>query len=225
MILLDIYDVNLKYIRDLHNVDSNVASQSPQIGKSDRVYLGIIVVIDNKKYCIPFSSGTKEKYQHKNKNLDIIKIPNMERKNQNGSYTTLAVLNVNNMIPVDDLVVSKVNLKLLPSDNVLTRQRKTLLQKELKWCRENSEFIVHRVKKVYSLVVDTPEKSRNLTRRCCDFKKLETVLEKWLRRNGSSSDSESANVSVDCSNGSSESDDDVLDLTDDGDFINSSIKR
>lgn len=28
----------------------------------------------------------------------------------------------------------------------------------------------------------TPEKDRNLTRRCCDFKKLEQVLEKWISK-------------------------------------------
>ena len=32
MLVLDIYDVDIKYIRDLHNADDTVMSVSPQIG-------------------------------------------------------------------------------------------------------------------------------------------------------------------------------------------------
>lgn len=182
MKLLDIYDVDLKYIRDLHNADSNVMSQSPQIGKDTRRYLGIIVILNGQKYCIPFSSGTKEKYQKKSSNVDMLKIPDFERKNENGSFRTLAVLNINNMIPVTESVISKVDLRIGQHDNINERQRKGLLQKELKWCRENCEVIQRRVQKVYSLVVDTPGKNKNLTRRCCNFKKLESVLEKYIAK-------------------------------------------
>ena len=77
---LNIYDVDLKYIRDLHNADSNVMSQSPQIGKDTRRYLGIIIILNGQKYCIPFSSGTKEKYQKKSNNADLLKIPDTEKR-------------------------------------------------------------------------------------------------------------------------------------------------
>ncbi len=36
--------------------------------------------------------------------------------------------------------------------------------------------------KVYDLVMLTPEKNRNLTRRCLNFAALESVLEKYLAR-------------------------------------------
>ena len=35
---------------------------------------------------------------------------------------------------------------------------------------------------MYTLVTQTPDKMRNLTRRCCDFKKLEAVLERRLAK-------------------------------------------
>lgn len=38
-----LYNVNIKYIRNLHNVDDNVPSVSPQIGKQARPFLGIVV--------------------------------------------------------------------------------------------------------------------------------------------------------------------------------------
>lgn len=172
----------MKYIRDLHNADSNVMSQSPQVNKDTRRYVGIIMVFNGNKYCIPISSGTKEKFQTKKNQVDLIKIPDSKIKNQNGAPMTLAVLNINNMIPVNDDVITKVDLRDYDSDSISQRQRKGLLRKELKWCRENYDLIKRRVSKVYSLVTETPEKSRNLTRRCCDFKKLEGVLEKYISK-------------------------------------------
>lgn len=48
-----LYNVNMKYIRNLHNVDDNVPSISPQIGKQERPFLGIVVLINGSKFCIP----------------------------------------------------------------------------------------------------------------------------------------------------------------------------
>ncbi len=178
--ILNIYNVDLKYVRNLHNADSNVMSQSPQINKSNRRYLGIILLINGRKYCVPFSSGTKGKYQNGKSNVDLIKIPNLQKKNENGAYVTLSVLNINNMIPVSDEVITKFDLSIKEKDSPEFQRLKVLFQKELRWCREKSDIIEKRVQKVYSLVVDTPEKNRNLTRRCCNFKKLEAVLDKYL---------------------------------------------
>ena len=45
---------------------------------------------------------------------------------------------------------------------------------------------------LYNKITLTPEKDRNLTKRCCSFKKLEAVLDKWLTKlrqaNGSRSE-------------------------------------
>lgn len=46
----------MKYIRNLHNKDDKVLSVSPQTGKDTRVFVGIIIVFDEHKYCIPLSS-------------------------------------------------------------------------------------------------------------------------------------------------------------------------
>ena len=65
MLVLDIYDVDIKYIRDLHNADDTVMSVSPQIGKDTRRFVGVVVMLNGQNYCIPLSSGDKEKYQNK----------------------------------------------------------------------------------------------------------------------------------------------------------------
>ena len=56
-----LYNVNIKYIRNLHNVDDNVPSVSPQVGKQGRPFLGIIVLINGSKFCIPFTSNSGKK--------------------------------------------------------------------------------------------------------------------------------------------------------------------
>ena len=52
---LNLYRIDMKYIRNLHHVDSRVSSVSPQIGKQSRIYVGIIVICNNRKYLIPLS--------------------------------------------------------------------------------------------------------------------------------------------------------------------------
>ena len=39
-----LYKVDMKYIRNLHNIDDKVLSVSPQTGKDNRVFVGIVVV-------------------------------------------------------------------------------------------------------------------------------------------------------------------------------------
>ena len=50
----------MKYIRDLHNIDERVLSVSPQIGKDERPFLGIILVCKEHKYCVPLSKPKKK---------------------------------------------------------------------------------------------------------------------------------------------------------------------
>lgn len=65
---LNLFTVNLKYIRNLSKADDHIFSISPQIGKNNRPFLGIIVICDNRQYCIPLSSP---KTKHKSMNNDI----------------------------------------------------------------------------------------------------------------------------------------------------------
>lgn len=88
---LNLYHIDMKYVRDLHRVDDKVSSISPQIGKENRVYLGTIVLCNNKQYCIPLSHPQKKHYNMKS-SIDFDKIYNNDK--------LIAVLNYNLMIPV-----------------------------------------------------------------------------------------------------------------------------
>ena len=43
---LEVYRIDMKYIRNLHNIDDRVLSVSPQIGKDERPFLGVLVIYD-----------------------------------------------------------------------------------------------------------------------------------------------------------------------------------
>ena len=59
---LNLYFLDMKYVRDLHNADDKVQSVLPQIHKENRLFVGIIVVCDDHKYCVPLDSA-KEKHK------------------------------------------------------------------------------------------------------------------------------------------------------------------
>ena len=79
---LHLYTVDIIFIRNLSNTDNNVLSVSPQIGKSFRPFLGIVVLLNGRKYCIPLSSP-KDKYRVKSK-PDFIKVVDKRIKDKNG---------------------------------------------------------------------------------------------------------------------------------------------
>ena len=179
---LKLYRVNMKYIRDLHNVDDNVMSVSPQTGKDERPFIGVIVLVNGKNYCIPLTSGNKEKFKNKKNSIDFIKIPDEGLKNENGAFVTIGGINLNNMIPVDYSVIEAIDIKYRESDTKKQVMEKSRLTKELDWCQRNASLILSRANRVYDLRTNYPEKNISLTRRCCDFKKLETAMEKYLSK-------------------------------------------
>ena len=163
----------MKYIRDLAKADDNVRSVSPQIDKEKRPFVGIIIVCDSKKYCIPLSSPKPKHIGMKN-DIDFTKIYDKDK--------LLGVLNFNNMIPVDESVIKPVDLVVRTTDLPQTARYKKMTTKQLNWCQQNQDSIVMKANKLYKIITETPEKYRNLTRRCCDFKKLEAVLEKRIMK-------------------------------------------
>lgn len=68
-----LYKVDMKYIRNLHNIDDKVLSVSPQVGKDNRVFVGIVIICGIHKYCILLSSP-KEKHKKMKNSMDFSKI-------------------------------------------------------------------------------------------------------------------------------------------------------
>ncbi len=178
---LDLYYIDLKYIRNLSNTDNNVMSISPQRGKDNRPFVGVIVLVNDAEYCIPLTSP-KDKFKNKKSQIDFIKIFDESRRDENNQFKLIGVLNINNMIPIADAVITKVDLAIHKNDSPNIIRSKILMQKQLAWCRNHVDTITNRAQKVYDLVVYTPDKNKNLTRRSSRFSALETELEKYLNK-------------------------------------------
>lgn len=171
---LGLYNIDIKYVRDLQRVDEHVMSVSPQIGKESRPFVGLVIICDNKQYCIPLSSPKPKHSQMKN-TKDFSRIID-----KNGKI--IGVLNFNNMLPVHERLISKIDINIRNGDNKSDRAYKQLLKDQLYWCNDNIDTIVNKANKLYKIITETPDKMRDLTRRCCDFKKLERVLERWTEK-------------------------------------------
>lgn len=183
MIKLDLYRVDLKYIRNLSKKEHNIMSVSPQIGKESRPFLGIVVMLNERKYCIPLTSANNKSKFTNNKvhGIDCIKILDESRKGANGAPLVIAALNINNMIPIHESLISKIDISTendCPKSEIGIR---TVMQKELKWCRANTDLIQRRTQKVYDLVLEGNSKNKRLLSRCNDFKALEIILDKLIK--------------------------------------------
>jgi protein AbiQ len=165
-----LYHIDMKYVRDLARADDKVMSVSPQIGKERRPFVGVVVICNQKKYCIPLTSP-KPKHQTMKNDKDFTRM--FDKKNK-----LIGCLNFNNMLPVDDYVLLLVDIKAQKGDSAKEQAYKSLLNDQLDWCNDNFDAVTTKAKKLYKIVTENPDKMKNLTRRCCDFKKLEQVLEK-----------------------------------------------
>lgn len=166
---LNLYRIDMKYIRNLHNVDDRVSSVSPQIGKQHRIYVGIVVICNEQKYLIPLSHPVA-KHKKMRPKADFDKIID-----KNGKL--LGVLNYNLMIPVEDAQLIKVNLKSNKKDTAQEKHYKQLCIDELIWCRKNADTIVNKANCLYNLCInDSNYKGKE---RCLDFQKLEKECEKY----------------------------------------------
>lgn len=172
---LNLYTLDMKYVRNLAKVDDRVMSISPQEHKENRPFVGIIIIMEQKKYCVPLTSP-KSKHDKMKNDLDFSKM--FDKKNK-----LIGALNFNNMIPVSENFIKPINITPNKNDSPKDKIYKELLNNQLDWCNDNVENIVKKANKLYKFVTQTPEKSRNLTRRCCNFKKLEEVLAKYTMNN------------------------------------------
>ncbi len=167
-----LYNVNIKYIRNLHNVDDNVPSVSPQIGKQARPFLGIIILINGSKFCIPFTSNSAKK----NKNFESMRENITFRKIRDKDGTILAALNLNNMIPVREEYVTEIDLGIHSTDTPNLCRWKKLCIKELDWCQAHQNEIERLANELYRMYTsDKPFGKRKI---CLNFPALERECNK-----------------------------------------------
>ncbi len=162
-----LYNVSMKYIRNLHKIDDNVPSVSPQIGKQMRPFLGIVVLVNGSKYCIPLTSNSgnkNQKFLRMRENITFRKITDRDGK-------ILAGLNLNNMIPVRDEYISEIDLRIYKTDRPKEIQWKKLCIKELNWCQLHQAEIEQLANELYNRYISLePFNKRKI---CLNFPALE----------------------------------------------------
>lgn len=165
---LKLYTVDMKYVRDLHNSDDKVPSVSPQIGKDERPFVGVVAMVNGRKYCIPL---TKPKAKHKTMKgaIDFTKIV------YNGEL--LGALNFNQMIPVEEAQLRRIDIVIHKHDNQDTRRKKTRLIKEAEWLTIHENEVNNKARVLYEKF-NSGEKF-SAKKNCLDFKKLEKVCDKY----------------------------------------------
>lgn len=168
---LDFYRIDMKYIRNLHNIDDRVLSVSPQIGKDERPFLGVLIVCNEHKYCVPLSKPKKKHAKMRDK-IDFKKIIYHD--------TLIGVLNFNLMIPVENAQLQRIDMKIRKHDNADTRKKKVLLSKELTWCNEHSRDLINTANVLYQKYISGENFSAK--KQCLDFKKMESECRQYNQK-------------------------------------------
>ena len=165
---LKLYTVDMKYIRNLHNVDDKVPSVSPQIGKDERPFVGVVAMINGRKYCIPLTKP-KDKHKTMRGSIDFTKIIH------NGEL--LGALNFNQMIPVEEKQLRRIDIVIHKHDNADTRRKKTRLVKEAEWLEVHEHEVNNKANVLYEKYCSGEEFSAK--KNCLDFPRLEKICDKF----------------------------------------------
>lgn len=172
---LKLYMVDMKYIRDLHNADDRVTSVSPQIGKANRVYIGILTVCGKQKYIVPLHHA-KAKHEKMKSAADFEKI--FDKKGR-----LLSVLDFGEMVPVEEEQLIEVDLRIHKNDLPEIIAYKKLCINELAYCRHGNmpKIISDKADMMYHLCTDEGSTYKG-KQWCLDFKKLEEVCKRYNQK-------------------------------------------
>ena len=129
-------------------------------GKELRPFIGVLFQIDECKYFAPLS-GPKPKHLKMKSKLDFLRLDNGK----------LGAINFNNMIPVYDNNIIKIDLDEMCVIDVERKYQK-LLKEQIYWLNRNSEKLYGRSRKLYDDYVNG-DLDKKIADRCCNFKLLE----------------------------------------------------
>lgn len=154
---LYIYDVDLEYRDYLRKYDNKVSM------KEGRRFYGIVITKDNIDYCIPFTSKVKKR----NSKLTI----NIKNKNK-----LIAQLLINNMIPVKDSVIKKVDVN--------NDKYKEYLQDEIFYLKSKNIIyeILKKVERSFTILDDKNHVDYSFYKNiCCEYRLLEEKCRKYKK--------------------------------------------
>lgn len=162
---LKLYKVRPKYIKELLKVDKRVYY------KDERPFIGIVVVCNGQKYCVPLTTP-KEKFSNMKGRIDFGLIK------KDGQI--VAGIEYSRMIPVEEYLLRKIDTEEHKHDSANNKSEKLLRKYELEWCNLHKEDIVNKVNVLYNTYISGIEFKRR--KNCLDFPLLEKVCNEYCKR-------------------------------------------
>lgn len=156
--------IDKRYCDYLRDFDSRIPFNYGK--KESRPFIGVLFSINECEYFAPLSSPKPKHLRLKSK-VDFLKIDNGR----------LGAINFNNMLPVKENNVVKLDLK---AEGLTKEEKKyaVLLQKQLYWLSRHSELLYSKSRKLYEKYINgTLEAS--IVSRCCNFEILEEACKKY----------------------------------------------
>ena len=164
---MELYTVDTGYIDYLKQFQLHIWENEEN--NRLRPYVGVVMDIGTFKYYAPLSSP-KPKHQQMSDRLDFIRL---EHKGQ-----LKAVINLNNMIPVSDNLITKIDIS-----GITDYYYKNLLNIEMIDIRRKQSTILKNAKSIYNKVTKFHDEPNNakLVSLCYDFSLLEKKLQEFVQ--------------------------------------------
>lgn len=159
------YEIDDDYIQYMQKIDSRVVSSKVGERNETRKYIGVLLHNKEYKYFIPLSSYKPEKYDLMHESHSFKKIGG------------LAVLRINNMIPVIDEVIHKIIFQ-----DVVDEKYRHLLMNEYRLIKPREKEIRLSSRIVYYFQLKDENKDKPLYKLCCDFKALEEGAKEYSKK-------------------------------------------
>lgn len=156
--MISLYEIDDDYIDYLREYDSMVLSSKTDNRKYTRKYVGILLHNRAFQYFVPLSSY-KAIYDSMYESISFKKIGDM------------AVLRINNMIPVDNSVIHRICF-----NEETDEKYRILLQNEYRILKRREREIRKDARIVYHYRLNKNNKDKKLYKICCDFQLLEDKL-------------------------------------------------
>lgn len=156
--------IDTEYCNYLRKFDKKIMYNAG--AKEIRPFVGVLFKVKDCMYFAPLSSP-KAKHKKIKSKLDFLKLDN----------GNLGAINFNNMIPVMERNVVKLNLKKKAKTNKEEKYLK-LLKEQLFWLNRNDQRIYNRAEKLYNKYLNNTLEL-NIRKRCCNFLLLEEKCKEY----------------------------------------------
>jgi len=174
------YVADKDYVNHLHSIDKKV--EKIDYKDSFKPYFGVVMDIGGHNYYLPISSP-KHKHKRMKNNKDFLKVID-HSDTSTGDGKLIAVLNINNMIPIPDEYITRLDYndvdkyKVFANDS-LKEIYVDLLRKELEIIKSMSDKIESNATSLYEHYKAYP--TSKLSSRCCNFIELEKSKDNYKK--------------------------------------------